>query len=510
MCFGCRMMLGFPVLPTITKIMANKALDELRATRALKAEALSAQGFQVYPSTSQRSHLLGVLRADFERYEDHSVTVAGRLLSLRKQGAVTFMTIADDSGQMQLFVSRKALESGLSYPDLGLLDRGDFIESSGLLRKTKRAEISIFSTELRILAKSIRPLPDKHAGLKDRSQITRKRYLEVIQDAAARERFRKIAHIVSAIRGFLDARGFIEIPTPILQPQYGGGTAKPFVTHVQALDQSMYLSISHELYLKRLIIAGYERVYTIGRYFRNEGIDYSHHPEFMMVETMAAYQNYEFSMSLIEAMFKHIAATVFGKYTFQVGAHTVDFSTPWRRLSMVTAVSSAIGADFSQTNDLASANALLKEAHIAAAPSIGHALVALFEHLVEPTLIQPTLVFGHPVEISPLAKPLADDPRYAERFEIFIGGIECGDNWSEQNDPQKLLHTLKAMHSETLLAQGECHSLDYAFIEALEYGMPPTTGIGPGVERMAMIFLEQERIDDVIFFPIRRPHLHSE
>ena len=484
--------------------MTSKTFDELRATRAEKIEDLSEKGIPAYPSSSTRSHRLGILRSEFEHYQGEFVTVAGRLLSLRKQGAVTFMTIGDESGQMQLFVSKKALVKGLSYCDLALLDRGDFIESSGLLKKTQRDEISVFTNRLSILAKSIRPLPDKHAGLKDRSQITRKRYLEAIQDAATRERFRKIAHLVSATRGFLEEQGFIEIMTPILQPQYGGGTAKPFVTQVQALNQSMYLSISHELYLKRLIIAGYERVYTIGRYFRNEGIDYSHHPEFMMVETMAAYQNYEFSMALVESMFKHIAKTVFNKYTFQVGHHTVDFSAAWQRLSMVAAVSQVIGLNFSQINDLTTANALLKKTHIAAAPTIGHALVALFENLVEPTLIQPTLVFGHPVEISPLAKPMADDPRYAERFEIFIGGIECGDNWSEQNDPQKLLRTLKGLHSEALLAQGECHSLDYSFIEALEYGMPPTTGIGPGIERMAMIFLEQQRIDDVIFFPMRR------
>ena len=490
--------------------MPNETLEELRSKRLQKATSLSERGIEVYPSESRRTHRLTVLRSDFETHENKIVTVAGRVFSLRKQGAITFITIGDESGEMQLFIKKSDLDISFQYNDISLLDRGDIIECSGRLGKTKREEISVFAQNIRLLAKSIRPLPDKYSGLKDRELITRRRYLEAINEEQVRDRFRKIANMISAIRKFLESRGFIEIPTPIIQPQYGGGTAKPFMTRVSALDEAMYLSISHELYLKRLIIAGYERVYTIGRYFRNEGIDHSHHPEFMMVETMAAYQDYRFSMSLIEELFKYVALNVFGKYEFQVGGKIIDFSKDWTRISMKAAVSNVIGIDFSAVDDLSQANSILSQAGIEySAPSIGHALVSLFERLVEPTLVEPTLVFGHPVECSPLAKPMADDPRYAERFEIFIGGIECGDNWSEQNDPQKLLCTWKAMHSQSAIDDGECHSLDYDFIEALEHGMPPTTGIGPGIERMAMIFLEQERIDDVIFFPIRRPRLSA-
>jgi lysyl-tRNA synthetase class 2 len=326
--------------------------------------------------------------------------------------------------------------------------------------------------------------------------------------------------MIAAIRGFLNSRGFLEFNTPVIQPQYGGGTAKPFKTHVNALSCDMYLSISHELYLKRLIAAGYDKVYTIGRYFRNEGIDRSHHPEFSMVETMTAYENYEYNMNLIEDMFRHIAKEAFGKTVFKVKGHEVDFAKPWNRISMADAVKNKFGVDFRTIASVEDADRELKNCRdkqreaggliksMEPASSIGEAMVAAFE-LVEPDLIQPTLVFGHPIEISPLAKPMADDPRYVERFEIFIAGMECGDNWSEQNDPVRLLETWRKSYKPEERDSGEFHALDFDFIEALEYGIPPTTGIGPGVERMAMIFTEQENIDDVIFFPLMRPSISS-
>jgi lysyl-tRNA synthetase class 2 len=266
------------------------------------------------------------------------------------------------------------------------------------------------------------------------------------------------------------------------------------------------LAISHELYLKRLIVAGYDKVFTIGRYFRNEGIDRSHHPEFAMVETMAAYENYEYNMNLIEEMFRYVAVHAFGKTQFSVRGHIIDFANPWKRISMVDAVKEKTGIDFRSVASVEEANEHLKKLNAdELQPTIGEALVKAFEVAVEPTLVEPTLVYGHPVEISPLAKPMADDPRFVERFEIFIAGMECGDNWSEQNDPVHLLNTWKKAYNPEERDSGEFHTLDFDFIEALEYGMPPTTGIGPGVERMAMIFTEQENIDDVIFFPLMKP-----
>lgn len=438
------------------------------------------------------------------------MTVAGRLMSWRKQGALAFSHIQDQTGRIQLFLRRQLVQptdkatGNLGYAETNMLDLGDIVEATGKVAKTERGEISVMVESLRLLTKAIRPLPDQWSGLKDREQILRKRYLDTILETTAFDRFGAVSRMVAAIRSFLNERGFMEFNTPVIQPQYGGGTAKPFKTHVNALDCEMYLAISHELYLKRLIVAGYDKVFTIGRYFRNEGIDRSHHPEFSMVETMVAYENYEYNMNLVEEMFRHVALKAFGRTQFQVRGHTIDFSLPWHRVSMADVVKEKMGIDFRTCQDVEEANRRLTELGIKELqPSVGEALVKAFE-LVEPDLIQPTLVFGHPVEISPLAKPMADDPRFVERFEIFIAGMECGDNWSEQNDPVQLLETWRKSYKAEERDAGKFHTLDFDFIEALEYGMPPTTGIGPGLERMAMIFTEQENIDDVIFFPLMR------
>jgi len=435
-------------------------------------------------------------------------------MSWRKQGALAFAHIQDQTGKIQLFLRRNLVQptdaaaGRLGYAETNLLDLGDLIEATGKIIRTERGEISILVEEMRLLTKSVRPLPDQWSGLKDREQVLRKRYLDTILESASFDRYSTVCRMIAAIRGFLNERGFLEFQTPIIQPQYGGGTAKPFKTHVNALGCDMYLAISHELYLKRLIVAGYDKVYTIGRYFRNEGIDRSHHPEFSMVETMAAYENYEYNMNLIEDMFRHVAVTVFGKTEFTVRGHTIDFGKPWRRLSMSDAVKEKTGIDFRELKTSEEANTRLAEAGIhEPQPSVGEALVKAFEVTVEKDLIQPTLVFGHPVEISPLAKPLASDPRFVERFEIFIAGMECGDNWSEQNDPVHLLETWRKAYRAEERDAGKFHTLDFDFIEALEYGMPPTTGIGPGIERMVMIFTGQENIDDVIFFPMMRPSI---
>lgn len=494
------------------RIVATNPLIEIRSGRAAKAAALRALGLNPYPSRSRRTHYTQTIREEFARHEGQAVTVAGRLMSWRKQGALAFAHLQDQTGKLQLFLRRNLVQptdastGRLGYADTQLLDLGDIIEATGKVIRTERGEISVLVEELRLLTKAIRPLPDQWSGLKDREQVLRKRYLDTILEPASLTRFGLVSRMVAAIRAFLDERGFLEFTTPVIQAQYGGGTAKPFKTHVNALGCEMYLAISHELYLKRLIVAGYDKVYTIGRYFRNEGIDRSHHPEFSMVETMTAYENYEYNMNLIEDMFRHVAVTVFGRTTFLVRGHEIDFGQPWRRLSMADAVREKTGADFRLCSEVAEANQHLKRLGIdEPQPSVGEALVKAFEVMVEPDLIQPTLVHGHPVEISPLAKPLADDPRFVERFEIFIAGMECGDNWSEQNDPVHLLDTWRRAYRAEERDAGKFHTLDFDFVEALEYGLPPTTGIGPGVERMAMIFTGQENIDDVIFFPMMRP-----
>ncbi len=491
--------------------MATHPLIEIRSSRARKADSLRELGLNPYPSTSGRTHYVGPILQAFEAHEGRKVTVAGRLMSWRKQGALAFAHLQDQTGKVQLFLRRNLVlptdgaTGRLGYAESNLLDLGDILEATGTVIRTQRGEISVLVEELRLLAKAIRPLPDQWSGLKDREQVLRKRYLDTILETESFERFGLISRTVAAIRSFLDARGFLEFTTPVIQPQYGGGTAEPFKTHVNALGSDMYLAISHELYLKRLIVAGYDKVYTIGRYFRNEGIDRSHHPEFSMVETMTAYENYEYNMTLIEDLFRQVGETVFGRTTFTVKGHEIDFGQPWRRVSMAEAVREATGIDFRTCASMDEANEMLaglgvRERH----PSIGEAMVAAFEEKVEGELIQPTLVYGHPIEISPLAKPLADDPRFVERFEIFIAGMECGDNWSEQNDPVHLLETWRKSYRAEEKDAGKFHTLDFDFIEALEYGMPPTTGIGPGIERMLMIFTGQENIDDVIFFPMMR------
>src|SRR5688572_1931673 len=468
-------------------------------------------GLNPYPAKSGRTHYAGPILAKFEEHDGKEATLAGRLMSWRKQGGLAFGHIQDETGRIQLFLKKQNVQASskehgnIGFTEFNLIDLGDIVEASGKVMRTERGEISLMVDRLKIIGKALRPLPDQWSGLKDREIILRRRYLDAILEKSSHERFGSVTRMIAAIREFLNSKGFMEFQTPVIQPQYGGGTAKPFKTHVNALGCDLYLSISHELYLKRLIAAGYDKVYTIGRYFRNEGIDRSHHPEFSMVETMTAYENYEYNMNLIDDMFRHIAKEAFGKTEFKVRGHTIDFAKPWTRISMPDAVKQKFGVDFRTAGSVDEANALLEKIGVTEkGPSVGEALVLAFER-VEPDLIQPTLVFGHPIEISPLAKPMADDPRYVERFEVFIAGMECGDNWSEQNDPVHLLETWRKSYKPEERDSGEFHTLDFDFIEALEYGIPPTTGIGPGVERMAMIFTEQENIDDVIFFPLMRP-----
>ncbi|MCB1211182.1 MAG: lysine--tRNA ligase [Verrucomicrobiales bacterium] len=495
---------------------AHSTLEEIRRIRIEKATELQKLGISAYPSKSARDAYAGPILAEYEAHEGKTVTVGGRIMSFRKQGGMAFAHIQDQTGKIQLLIRRETLgetrpaDAAIGFTELRLLDVGDIVEGTGKVMKSMRGEISIEVVTLRLLTKTIRPLPDQWHGLKDRESILRKRYLDTIMDPESHRRYASVAKMIAGIREFLNARGFIEFQTPIIQAQYGGGTAKPFRTHVNALSTDMYLAISHELYLKRLIVAGYDKVYTIGRYFRNEGIDRSHHPEFSMVETMAAYENYEYNMDLVEEMFRHLAVNVFGRTEFKVKDQTIDFGPAWRRVRMVDVVNEVTGVDFGAMTTLDEAQAALKKLDVHEhAESIGHALVLAFEHFGEKTLIQPTLVYGQPVEISPLAKPLESDPRWAERFEIYIAGMECGDNWSEQNDPVQLLETWRKAYKVGEEDSGVFHALDFDFIEALEHGMPPTTGIGPGIERMAMIFTEQENIDDVIFFPMMRPAMSN-
>ena len=494
--------------------MSNLPLATLRGVRLEKIASLRELGLNPFPAKSNRTHMTAEVTGNYEALEGQTATVAGRLMSWRKMGGMAFGNVQDQSGNMQIALRRGEMQGTdaaagtLGFENFNLLDVGDIVECTGKVGKTKTGEMSIIADSLRILTKSLRAFPDKHFGIKDREIILRKRYLDTTVNPENRTHFEQISQMLFQIRRFLNERGFLEFNTPIIQSQYGGGTAKPFITHVNALSTDMYLAISHELYLKRLVTAGFDKVFVIGRHFRNEGIDRSHHPEFVMLETMTAYENYEYNMQLIEDLFRHIATSVFNRTVFQVKGHEVDFAKVGPRVLMTDAVLEATGIDFKAITSVDEANEKLASIGIKdVQPSVGNALVRAFEEKVEKTLIQPTFIYGHPIEISPLAKPMQSDPRYVERFEIFIAGMECGDNWSEQNDPVQLLATWKKAFKPEDRDEGEFHPLDYDFVEMLEHAMPPTTGIGPGLERMAMIFTGQEDIYDVIYFPMMKPLL---
>lgn len=464
------------------------SLIEIRQERLKKVVELRRLGIDPYPACSSRSHSNLEVVSKFSEFENKEVTLSGRLMSWREHGQIIFADLQDPSGSIQLYIKNDELggtnieDQTIGFGDLNLLDVGDIVEARGLVTKTKNGTVSLAPKKLRILAKSIRSLPEKWEGVHDPEILHRQRYLDLIISPEHKWRFQKGAEILFAIREFLNSKGFLEIKTPIIQPTYGGTSAKPFKTKVNALGADYYLAVAHELYLKRLITAGFENVYNLVGYFRNEGIDRSHNPEFNMIETMTAYKNYEYNMDLTEELYKYIGQKVFSKTVFRIEGEEVDFAKPWRRVRMVDLVKEHTGQELS-----------------------GEKLIEVFEAEVEKKLIQPTFVMNHPVEVSPLAKALESDPRFVERFEIFIGGIEGGDNWSELNDPVELFKRFQDQHKKRLAGDEEAHPMDIEFIEMMEYGMPPTTGLGPGIERLTMMFTEAHSIDEVIFFPMLRP-----
>ncbi len=490
----------------------GSSLIQIRNERLEKVRKLKELGINPYPSTSNKKKNNLEIIDNFNKLEGKATTVAGRLMSFREHGKLAFGHIQDQTGKLQLYIREDELNATSSknqtigFGDLNLIDVGDIVEATGTITKTQRGEISILVSELKILTKSIRPLPAKHEGIKDKETLFRQRYLDMIMNPEKKWRFEARAKIEFAIREFLNSKGFLEIKTPIIQPLYGGGTAKPFTTHVNALDVDYYMAISHELYLKRLIISGFENVYNIVGYFRNEGIDRTHNPEFSMLETMTAFHNYEYNMDLIEEMYKYIGNKVFGKTVFNIRGHEIDFGKKWPRIMMIDAVKKYTYIDFDRIKSLTQAHKVLDDLKITEKPdTIGECMVKVFEERVEEHLIEPTFIYGHPVEISPLAKRMDSDSRFVERFEIFIGGIEGGDNWTELNDPVELFDRFKDQMKQRDKGVDEFHPMDIEFIEAMEYGMPPTTGLGPGIERLTMMFTETEYIDDVTFFPLQKP-----
>ena len=481
-------------------------LNELQRQRLAKLERLRSHGIDPYPPRVQRSHTVAEVLDGFdERIErGDQVTVVGRLVGARRvMGKLAFAHMEDESGKIQLWLSKTDLGEEWFNRFRDDLDTFDIVQATGTLRRTKTGEPSLFVAELVMLAKSLNAPPEKWHGLQDSEARHRERYLDLIVNPAQRGIFRMRARIVSEMRRFLDDRGFIEVETPMLQPVYGGASAKPFVTHHNQLDQDLYLRIATELYLKRLIVGGMGRVYEIGKNFRNEGVDRTHNPEFTAMECYQAYADYNDIMRLVEEMCRTIAQKVVGTTTITYQGIEIDFGPDWQRVSIPEAILETTGIDILAHDTLASVQAEIRARglKVDSKPSWGKQVDELFSEYVQPRLIQPTFVIDHPVALSPLAKRRPDSAVLTERFEPFVAGMELGNAFTELNDPidqeQRFLDQGRAYQA----GDDEAQQMDTDFINALMYGMPPTGGLGIGIDRLVMLLTDQSTIREVIAFP---------
>ena len=442
------------------------------------------------------------IRENYDEYEGKTVTLAGRLMSKRRMGKVGFGDLADREGRIQIF-AKKDILGDEEYDRFKKLDIGDIIGATGEVFKTETGEISVRVAKIVLLSKSLQPLPEKFHGLSDTDLRYRQRYIDLIMNADVKDTFIKRSKIISAIRRYLDAQGFLEVETPVLVSNAGGAAARPFETHFNALDEEFKLRISLELYLKRLIVGGMERVYEIGRVFRNEGLDTRHNPEFTLMELYQAYTDYHGMMDLTENLYRHVAQEVLGTTKIVYNGIEMDLGKPFERITMLDAVKKYAGVDFNEINSLEEARKVAKKHHIEYEErhKKGDILNLFFEEYVEEHLLQPTFVMDHPVEISPLTKRKPENPDYVERFEFFMNGWEMANAYSELNDPIDQRERFKAQ--EELLSQGdeEANTTDEDFMNALEIGMPPTGGIGFGIDRMCMLLTDSPAIRDVLLFP---------
>lgn len=480
--------------------------NDRREQRIAKLGRLCEEGIVPYPARIRASHTASQALASYN--EDDSepqpiVEVAGRLMSLRIMGKSTFAHIADTSGRLQLYL-RRDLVGEASYNAFRRgVDLGDFVGAKGPLFRTRSGEITVQVESWTFLSKALRPLPEKWHGLKDVELRYRQRYLDLIANETTRDIFVKRTLIISAVRRFLDERGFLEVETPVLQPLYGGAAARPFVTHHNALDRTLYLRIADELYLKRLIIGGLDRVYEIGHNFRNEGIDTKHNPEFTLVEIYQAYADYYDMMRLVEQLYCAVATEVLGSAVITYQDQAIDLRPPWRQVTMRDAILERSDLDIEAHRDYDGLWAAIQEKGVELEPQLnwGKLVEKMFELFVEPSLIQPTFLLDYPIEISPLAKKKPDAPHLVERFEFFVAGIESGNAFTELNDPQDQRERFAAQIEALAKGDEEAHPLDEDFLIAMEHGMPPTGGLGIGIDRMVMLLTNQTSIREVILFP---------
>jgi lysyl-tRNA synthetase class 2 len=444
--------------------------------------------------------------ADTLAAEDVRLAVVGRVMGVRSFGKLVFLTLVQDGAELQVTLRKQELPAEVFA--LGReLDVADFVRAEGVLWRTQKGELSVDARALDVLAKSLRPLPEKWHGLVDVEARYRQRYLDLLTNPRARELAHTRSRAVRALRTFLDGRGFLEVETPVLQPLYGGATARPFVTHYNVYEQDVYLRISNELYLKRLVIGGLDRVYEIGRDFRNEGVSRKRNPEFTMMECYQAYADYRDMMALTEAMLRHVVTEVTGGTRLVYRSEEIEFGTPFARRRLPDAIRDATGIDVLAARDLASLRDAARRAGLdpGDAPTWGQLVDALFSEHVEPKLIQPTFLTDYPVELSPLAKRSPDDPRLVERFEIFVAGMELGNAFSELNDPDDQRVRFEEQGGARAAGDEEAQPLDEEFLLALEHGMPPTGGLGIGVDRVVMLIADVPHLREVLLFPYMRP-----
>lgn len=499
---------------------SDSGIEGIRATRLQKVADLKQAGQIPYAYQWDITHPIADLQAKFADLEagaeeDFAVSIAGRIMARRVFGKLAFFTLQDATGTIQLYLEKKTIQAEMGDADeqafnhlKQLTDVGDIIGAKGTIKRTDKGELSVKVKHYAMLTKSLLPLPDKFHGLTDVAKRYRQRYVDLIVNPEVRDTFRKRAQITAAIRRHLDGLGYLEVETPVLQSEPGGAEARPFVTYHNTLDMELYLRIATELHLKRMVVGGFEKVFELGRVFRNEGISTRHNPEFTTIEMYQAYGDYEDMMALTENMVEEITVDVTGGKTVTYQGEDISFAQPWKRITMHDAVKEKTGIDFAAFDDLAAAKQAAKDAGIGEVDdceSIGHVLNEAFEQKVEETLIQPTFITDYPVEISPLAKPHRSKPGLVERFELFIVGRETANGFSELTDPVDQRERLELQAAKKEAGDLEAHSVDEDFITALEYGMPPTVGLGIGIDRLVMVMTDAASIRDAIAFPLLKP-----
>lgn len=485
--------------------------DSLLQGRQEKLDRLLGHGIDPFPADFHRTHTTSEAKSEFQANEDkpqesREITVAGRVMRVRRMGKVAFVDIKDGEGLLQVYLKRDSL--GDAYTILDAVDLGDFVGVTGILIRTKTGEISIAAQGFVFLSKSMRPLPEKWHGLRDQEKRYRQRYLDLVVNEEVHVIARKRARIITSIRTFLDERGFLEVETPILVPVPAGAMAEPFATHHNALDLPLYLRIATELYLKRLIVGGMDKVYEIGRVFRNEGMDADHNPEFTMLESYESYTNYLDVMDMVEQLVFWAATEGVGKTKVEFNGSQIELTPPWNRMPLKQAIKEFAGLDLDEFPDAQSLAERMRDTGLTVtyAESRGRLIDKLVSSYVEPQLIQPVFLIDYPIEMSPLAKARKDDPRYVERFEAFVGGMEIANAFTELNDPVAQRGRLEEQENLRKLYKTEdLERIDEDFLLALEHGMPPTGGLGMGIDRLVMLLTSQRSIRDVVLFPQIRP-----